>query len=169
MNDAIDAADVAFWAEIAKAYPAVRYGDMDPEAVHAWREGCRAAVQSWLEANLPPLERLHDDLLDLGYAPTWGDEDGTSLWVSLVWPAECFNRRIEVYDGKDETFSLLLVEDGKDHNGRGSCRYCDKDATCGAERREVSLASVAYEDAADVIYSFTHITHTSFEYETGRA
>lgn len=52
LEQAIEDASNAFWAEIAKQYPEVKTGDFGPEETFAWDEACRRAVRTWLRWNL---------------------------------------------------------------------------------------------------------------------
>lgn len=51
LNNAVDAAQAAFWAEIAKAYPEAKSGDLDPWMVHQFDQITRKAAGAWVEAN----------------------------------------------------------------------------------------------------------------------
>jgi hypothetical protein len=50
---AIEKADLAFWAEIAKAFPEAISGDFPPDADFAFAEACEQAVDTWLLFNHP--------------------------------------------------------------------------------------------------------------------
>lgn len=53
LKAAIENADLAFWAEIAKAFPEAKSGDFPPDAAFAWRKAMDEAVYNWLMFNHP--------------------------------------------------------------------------------------------------------------------
>lgn len=50
-----EAAEAAFWATVADAYPDIETGDLDPATAARFMEACVTAVRAWLEANPPPV------------------------------------------------------------------------------------------------------------------
>jgi hypothetical protein len=44
----------AFWAEVKKHFSAATHGDLDPMLVHAFETAAIAAVEGWVENNVPP-------------------------------------------------------------------------------------------------------------------
>jgi len=51
LADALAAADAAFWAAVAEAYPEATMGDLDPGTTHAFHATAERAVQTWVEMN----------------------------------------------------------------------------------------------------------------------
>lgn len=63
IEKAVEDADMAFWAEIAKAFPEVKSGDFPPDATFKWRLELLDAVLTWLTYNHParrPVATLAD-------------------------------------------------------------------------------------------------------------
>lgn len=54
-----------FWAAVAKQYPGINSGDLDPELVVALRRQAEAAVFAWVEANLEIGSEREEESLDL--------------------------------------------------------------------------------------------------------
>jgi len=52
-NDAIENADIAFWAVIADSYPEIKSGDLGPDVVIPFTRMMEKAVAEWLKANVP--------------------------------------------------------------------------------------------------------------------
>lgn len=52
LEDAIRAAQEAFWAEIAKQYPTATSGDFPPDATMEFDEACTLAVKTWTHYNV---------------------------------------------------------------------------------------------------------------------
>ena len=50
----VDDAEAAFWAELARAVPEARTGDMPPDASAVFTSACARAVAAWLIANVNP-------------------------------------------------------------------------------------------------------------------
>jgi hypothetical protein len=62
INKAVEKADLAFWAEIAKAFPEAKSGDFPPDATFAWNRARDEAVYWWLIWNHPKselIEQMH--------------------------------------------------------------------------------------------------------------
>lgn len=116
INKAVEAGELAFWEQIAKAFPEARTGDFPPEAVHAHRFANREAVELWVRWNLPTTThdvmkevcRLLDEKFGIaatfeypGYIavgdvsfgtenPKWGFSIGaTGLGCDLMLPSYC--------------------------------------------------------------------------------
>lgn len=53
IEKAVRSADLAFWKEIAKAFPEAPSGDFYAEGAHAWNKAVAQAVYSWLQWNHP--------------------------------------------------------------------------------------------------------------------
>lgn len=53
MRKAVEAARDAFWEEVVKAYPEAQTGDFAPDALWRWEQATEAAVQHWVEGNVP--------------------------------------------------------------------------------------------------------------------
>jgi hypothetical protein len=53
-RDVVRLATDAFWAEVRKHFSAATYGDLDPMLVHAFETAAIAAVEGWVENNVPP-------------------------------------------------------------------------------------------------------------------
>jgi hypothetical protein len=51
LEAAVNEAELAFWDVIAKAYPEIKTGDLDPGAAHRLTTAMTAAVEAWLDAN----------------------------------------------------------------------------------------------------------------------
>ena len=51
LSDALAAADAAFWAAVAAAYPEATTGDLDPGTTLAFDATSERAVQTWVELN----------------------------------------------------------------------------------------------------------------------
>lgn len=58
MKEALDSADDAFWAVIAKSFPEVETGDFPPDAVRAWDDAMGKSLYTWLQWNAPGSEAL---------------------------------------------------------------------------------------------------------------
>lgn len=56
IDKAVEDAELAFWAEIAKAFPEAKSGDLGPDVVHILISTMRDAVTVWVWLNVP-----HDD------------------------------------------------------------------------------------------------------------
>jgi hypothetical protein len=56
-DTAREAAENAFWAEIAKAYPEIKTGDFDPVQSGKFSDACEDAVCAWLHANAESVSR----------------------------------------------------------------------------------------------------------------
>jgi hypothetical protein len=56
VHEATENAGLAFWAEIAKAFPEAKGGDFPPESEHAWWMSMEEAVRVWLSWNLPSVQ-----------------------------------------------------------------------------------------------------------------
>lgn len=59
---AVEAADLAFWAEIAKAFPEADKGDFSPDATITWNKARDLAVYRWMMFNHPDnmsIDRLY--------------------------------------------------------------------------------------------------------------
>ena len=52
VRKAIERADDAFWAVIAKSFPEAKSGDFDPMATKKWDDACEEAVNQWLHLNV---------------------------------------------------------------------------------------------------------------------
>lgn len=52
-RDALERADLAFWAVIAQHYPQAKRGDFRPEETAAWSSAMETAVLAWLANNYP--------------------------------------------------------------------------------------------------------------------
>jgi len=50
---AVEAALLAFWAEIANAYPEADSGDIDPVSDHRFTEAADRIVEEWIGWNVP--------------------------------------------------------------------------------------------------------------------
>jgi len=50
MNQVVEAAQMAFWAEVAKNFDFTT-GDFPPEAQLAFDEACKQAVKVWVQSN----------------------------------------------------------------------------------------------------------------------
>lgn len=67
-------AEQAFWAEVAGRFPEAAQGDFDPLAAARFSAACEAAVQHWVDLNVPdPFEELRDKLESIA-----GSADGRS-------------------------------------------------------------------------------------------
>lgn len=53
LKAAVASADLAFWAEIATAFPEATTGDFPPEATFEWTEARDLAVLRWILFNHP--------------------------------------------------------------------------------------------------------------------
>lgn len=53
LKAAINAADEAFWAEIAAHFPEVTTGDLGPRAQVQWDRAMRDVAEEWLNLNFP--------------------------------------------------------------------------------------------------------------------
>jgi hypothetical protein len=51
-----EAAQEAFWAEVAKNFPEAVTGDFDPMALHHFDERCKNAVKLWVMWNVPEVK-----------------------------------------------------------------------------------------------------------------
>ena len=51
INDAVENAQMAFWAAIAESYPEIKSGDFMPAQQFAFFDACKKAVSHWLEMN----------------------------------------------------------------------------------------------------------------------
>jgi len=63
IGEALMKADLAFWAEIAKAFPEAKTGDFPPEASLKWDKARDQAVYWWLVFNHPNtkwIEKLYE-------------------------------------------------------------------------------------------------------------
>lgn len=58
VKEAVEQADLAFWAKIAKAFPEVKSGDFPPDATFAWNRARDEAVFWWLVYNHPEGDRI---------------------------------------------------------------------------------------------------------------
>lgn len=58
IEKAVEDADLAFWAEIAKAFPQATSGDFPPDATFAWNMARDQAVYTWLMWNYPDFEKI---------------------------------------------------------------------------------------------------------------
>lgn len=50
---AAEAAQEAFWAVVAQAFPAALTGDFPPDADMAFDKACEEAIESWVAWNVP--------------------------------------------------------------------------------------------------------------------
>lgn len=57
-EEAIEKADLAFWAEIAKSFPEATGGDFPPDVNFAWNQARDGAVYWWLVYNHPEVARI---------------------------------------------------------------------------------------------------------------
>jgi hypothetical protein len=53
VKEAAEAAGLAFWGEIAKHFPEVKTGDLDPGSVRKFSEACEEVVTDWYDCNDP--------------------------------------------------------------------------------------------------------------------
>lgn len=53
IKEAADEAQGQFWAEIAKRFPEIKSGDVEPFEVELFDQACTRAVASWVELNQP--------------------------------------------------------------------------------------------------------------------
>lgn len=53
IEDAVETASYSFWAEIAKAFPEAKYGDMDPGSVMDFQNAMTEAARIWVNNNVP--------------------------------------------------------------------------------------------------------------------
>lgn len=78
-EEAINNAEEAFWAEIAKAYPEIKSGDLGPDIVIPFKTMMEKAVAAWLTLNAPEgveiVNLVHSNL-------TKREEDVSELGVS---------------------------------------------------------------------------------------
>lgn len=51
IETAVNEAELAFWDVIAKAYPEIKTGDLDPAAATELTQAMERAVEAWLLAN----------------------------------------------------------------------------------------------------------------------
>jgi hypothetical protein len=56
LRTAVVAAQEAFWAEIAGAFPEIKTGDFCPSAQLAFDEACTTAAATWVHNNQPDQE-----------------------------------------------------------------------------------------------------------------
>lgn len=54
---AVVAGSEGFWREVAKCYPEIKTGDIDPETEIALATAMAEAVARWVELNRPPSSR----------------------------------------------------------------------------------------------------------------
>lgn len=54
-------AEEAFWAEVAKAFPNIKTGDLSPDSDIPFRKACRDVIRAWLEENTPEEPELTAD------------------------------------------------------------------------------------------------------------
>ena len=59
---AMEDASTAFWKEIEKAFPEVRWGDFPPDAESRWMEAVEKTVATWLKMNHPKIELIKEAL-----------------------------------------------------------------------------------------------------------
>lgn len=57
INEAVDAAQEAFWAVVAQKFPEVTTGDFSPLDTVQFKTACDVAVEMWLTYNHPMLQR----------------------------------------------------------------------------------------------------------------
>lgn len=57
---AVERADQAFWATVARMFPEVETGDLDPQAAARIETAMREAVAAWLDANHPAMQSVTD-------------------------------------------------------------------------------------------------------------
>lgn len=50
-DEAVEDAQKAFWESIAKAFPEITTGDLDPVTALKFDEECKAVVEKWLICN----------------------------------------------------------------------------------------------------------------------
>lgn len=53
LNKIVNAAEEAFWAEIAKAFPHIKTGDLSPDADIPFKTAARDVVRAWVDENTP--------------------------------------------------------------------------------------------------------------------
>lgn len=53
LADVVDSAEHALWAEVAKAFPHIKTGDLHPECTGMLRNALRDAVREWVDTNTP--------------------------------------------------------------------------------------------------------------------
>ena len=86
IHHAVVAAQEAFWAKIAEAFPEIKTGDFSPSAQMAFDATCMTAAVTWVRANQPdPLagNPKLDVLTDLGYdIDTDSDQPGKWIWTA---------------------------------------------------------------------------------------
>ncbi len=58
MEDAKVAANDAFWAKVAEAFPETTTGDFPPDAAFVWNSTMEYAIKIWVELNAPEAANL---------------------------------------------------------------------------------------------------------------
>jgi hypothetical protein len=48
------AAENAFWAAVAEAFPEAEFGDFSPDGAARFAHACHRAVKEWVSCNVPP-------------------------------------------------------------------------------------------------------------------
>jgi hypothetical protein len=64
IEQAMEKAQEAFWAEVVKVFPEAKSGDFDPVAAHDFDLYCRAAIKHWVDWNAPDETPTREESLD---------------------------------------------------------------------------------------------------------
>lgn len=51
LQDAVEAAEIAFFTALAQAYPEIKTGDLDPMIANAFTQACKQTAIAWVEGN----------------------------------------------------------------------------------------------------------------------
>lgn len=65
LDQALQKADAAFWAEIAKAFPEVKSGDFPPDLTARWTKDIGDAVLQWMLTNHPNARAIERYISDV--------------------------------------------------------------------------------------------------------